>query len=274
MERSHRWIDWSLYVAAITVCLFLLAPLAIVVLNSFNSVAYSVFPPPGLSLKWYQHLGTQPQFFRAFWNSVISASGATLIALVGGTLAALAVQRHQFPGRELVRSFFMAPVVVPKIVLGVAYLILLLKLKLFGGLTGLILGHSVIVMPFVFSIITATLANVNRQQEEAASDLGARPLRVFITVTLPQMKMGLILSGAISFIFSFDQVETSIFILRPNSYTLPIEMFIYMEKWQDPTIAVISTGLVTLAMVGFFGIKLLLRSVPDVGRVLDRGEGK
>jgi putative spermidine/putrescine transport system permease protein len=272
MNRSRYSIGPLLFAAAMLVCLFLLAPLVIVIVTSFSSVSYNSFPQPGLSLQWYHHLGSQPQFLKAFINSILLSGGATLLALVVGTLAALAVQRFSFPGRSFLRSFFMSPMVVPKIALGVAYLILFSRMKIAGGIPSLILGEAVTVMPFVFSILGSTLANVKRVHEEAAADLGAGPLRVFFTVTLPQMRMGLLLSGTISFIFTFDQVETALLVLRPKSYTLPIELFLYMEKWQDPTIAVISTILIVLALAGFFGLKLLLRSAPEVSKFFNKNE--
>ncbi|EHS55642.1 ABC transporter permease [Paenibacillus sp. Aloe-11] len=263
-----------LFLIAMIVCLFLVLPLVIVVITSLNAAAYSVFPPTGLSLRWYENLLSQPQFLHAFGNSVFSSVCATLLALVAGTLAALAIQRFEFPGRSLLRAIFMSPMVVPKIALGIAYLILFSKLQIAGGLLALILGEAVTILPFVLSIIGSTLANVRREHEEAASDLGAGPLRVFFTVTLPQIRLGLLMSGAIAFIFTFDQVETALLILRPENNTLPIELFLYMEKWQDPTIAVVSTVMLLIALVLFFGLKLILRSVPEVQRVLGPKENE
>ncbi|MEK8127174.1 ABC transporter permease [Paenibacillus filicis] len=267
MPSKNRLIVVLLYVFTAAVCIYLLAPLVMIVLTSLSTVSYGKFPPQGLSLKWYAHLGTQTQFAQALWNSIIASAGATLLALVTGTLAALAIQRYSFPGSNLLRSFFMSPMVVPKITLGVAYLILFSKMKIAGGLFALILGEAVTVLPFVLSIVGSTLANVKRVHEEAAADLGAGPLRVFFTVTLPQMKLGLIMSAAISFVFTFDQVETALLILRQDSYTLPIQLFLYMEKWQDPTIAVVSVVFIVLALAVFFGLKLVLRSAPGMSRI-------
>ncbi|RRJ64981.1 ABC transporter permease [Paenibacillus oralis] len=270
MRLRPKWIGVTLTVIALAVCLFLIAPLIIVVITSLNPASYSVFPPQGLSLRWYENLASQPQFLRAFRNSVIASGCATLLALTAGTLAALAIQRYRFPGRNLLRAIFMSPMVVPKIALGVAYLILFSRLKIAGGLFALILGEAVTILPFVLSIIGSTLANLKKEYEEAAADLGAGPVRTFFTVTLPQMRMGLLLSGALSFIFTFDQVETALLILRPQNNTLPIELFLYMEKWQDPTIAVVSTLMLLLALVLFLGFGFLLRSAPQVQQVLGK----
>lgn len=108
--------------------------------TSVSSGASSKFPPEGLTLEWYSRLGDQKQFLEAFRNSMLSSAGAVLLALVTGTMAALAIVHYPFPGRGLLRAFFMSPMVMPKITLGVAYLILFSKMHIAGGLFALILG--------------------------------------------------------------------------------------------------------------------------------------
>lgn len=98
--------------------------------------------------------------------------------------------------------------------------------------------------------------------------MGAGPFRIFFTITLPQLRLSLVLAGSIAFVFTFDQVETALLILRQGSYTLPIQLFLYMEKWQDPTVAVVSMVLIAFALVLFFAIKLLIRSAPGLEKLL------
>ncbi|MEJ8306318.1 ABC transporter permease [Saccharibacillus sacchari] len=272
MTFRPRWLSLAFGLFVVAVCLFIAVPLLIVVLSSLNETSYSVFPPKGLSLRWYENLSQQPQFLRALGNSVIASGGATLLALFTGTLAAVAIHRYPFPGVNALRALFMSPMVVPKIALGVAYLILFSKMRIAGGLFALILGEAVIVFPFVLAFVGSALAQTKPEYEEAASDLGAGPVRAFLTVTLPQLRTSLLLSAAISFIFTFDQVETALLILRPENNTLPIELFLYMEKWQDPTIAVVSTIMLLAAVAVFLILKVVLRSVPDVQRVLRAGD--
>jgi len=260
--KSHRLLVRALYACTTVICLYILVPIVMIVMTSFSADTYITFPPKEWSLEWYEKLGTQDQFLRAFVNSLIASTGATLLALVSGTLAALAIIRYPFPGSGLLRSFLMSPLVVPKITLGVAYLILFSKMKINGGLFALVLGEAVTVFPFILSIVGSTLAQVKISYEEAASDLGARPVRVFFTITLPQIKLSLILSAALAFMLTFDQLETALFILRQHSYTLPIQLFLYMEKWQDPTIAVVSVLLVAFAVLVFIVLRLLLKAAP------------
>lgn len=268
MRTRHISFKWVLYLTAGLICLFLALPLLIILLTSFSEGTSSAFPPKGFSTEWYSHLASQSQFGQAFLNSLLASSGATLLALVAGTLAAMAILYYPFPGSGVLKAFFMSPMVVPKITLGVAYLILFSKMHIAGGLFALMLGEAVTVLPFVVSIVGSALANLQPAHREAAADLGARPLRVFFTVTLPQLRISLLMAGAIAFVFTFDQVETALLILRQGSYTLPIQLFIYMEKWQDPTIAVVSVVMIVFALLLFFGIKLALRSAPAMEKLL------
>lgn len=141
MTKKPRDYKWILYVCAGAVGLYLLLPLLMILVTSVSSGASSKFPPEGLTLEWYSRLGDQKQFLEAFRNSMLSSAGAVLLALVTGTMAALAIVHYPFPGRGLLRAFFMSPMVMPKITLGVAYLILFSKMHIAGGLFALILGR-------------------------------------------------------------------------------------------------------------------------------------
>jgi putative spermidine/putrescine transport system permease protein len=248
---------------------FVLLPLAVVVFYSFSSVAYGAFPPPGLSLRWYGHLLQQPAFGSAFLRSVGIGLAATGAALVVGFLGALALVRGRFPGRDLLRAFLLSPIVMPKIVLGVGWFIFFARLGFHGGVGPLVLAHTIVVLPFVINILAANLVGLDPSLAEAARDLGASPPTVLWRIVLPQIRSGLVVSALLAFLVSFDQVESSIFLTRGENNTLPIEMFLYMEKWQDPTIAALSALLIlfafTLAVAG-----LALSRGADVRRILGR----
>ncbi|GGG85588.1 ABC transporter permease [Paenibacillus radicis (ex Gao et al. 2016)] len=274
MGKKAADFKWVLYVCAGAVGLYLLLPLLMIILTSVSMGASTKFPPEGLTLEWYGKLADQKQFLQAFLNSIAASAGAVALALVAGTLAALAIIQYPFRGSGVLRAFFMSPMVMPKITLGVAYLILFSKMHIAGGLFALILGEAVIVLPFVLSIVGSAMANLNAAHREAAADLGAGPFRIFFTVTLPQLRLSLLLAGSIAFVFTFDQVETALLILRQGSYTLPIQLFLYMEKWQDPTVAVVSVVLIAFALTLFFAIKLVIRSAPGLENLLGSGQNK
>jgi putative spermidine/putrescine transport system permease protein len=248
---------------------FILLPLGIVVLYSFSSVAYGIFPPPGLSLRWYSHLFEQPAFGRAFLRSLGIGLAATGLGLATGVPAALALVRGRFPGRDVLQAFLLSPIVMPKIVLGVGWFIFFARLGIQGGVLPLILAHTIIVLPFVINIVAANLVGLDPTLEEAAQDLGASRWTVVWRIVLPQIRSGLVVSALLAFLVSFDQVESSIFLTRGENNTLPIEMFLYMEKWQDPTIAALSTLLILFAFTLVVGALAVARGA-DLRRILPR----
>ncbi|MEX2541983.1 MAG: ABC transporter permease [Trueperaceae bacterium] len=229
--------------------LFIVSPLAVVVLNSFSSVAYNVFPPEGYSLRWYRNLAGQDAFYGAAVRSVVLALVATSVSLVVGTMAAYALVRYRIPGSDMVKAFLLSPIVMPKIVLGVALFMFFVEVGSLNSYWSLVVTHAVVTLPFVIAILSASLVSFDWTLQEAAMDLGAGPLYTFFRVVLPQISVSMIVAAVFSFIISFDQVETTVFLVRPSSNTLPIEMFLYLQKWQDPTIAALSTVLIGFAIV-------------------------
>jgi len=247
---TGRWPHYrhiALAVYCVIGAIYIMAPLAIVVLNSFSSTAYNVFPPEGYSLRWYQNLGQQKVFLAAAIRSVILATLATAIAIVIGTLSAYALVKYRLRGRDLIKAFLMAPVVLPSIVLGVALFIFFVRTGTAYSYIGLLLTHVLVVTPFVIAITAAGFSNFDWSTEEAAMDLGSGPVRTFLRIVLPQVRAGVVTATVFAWITSFDQVETTLFLVRPGDNTLPIEMFLYLQKWQDPTIAALSSLLILFA---------------------------
>lgn len=240
--------------------LYVIAPLAIVVLNSFSSVAYNVFPPEGYSPRWYQNLFAQQSFYVAALRSVLLALAATALAMVVGTMAAYSIVRYQPRFASALRAFFLSPIVIPNIVLGVAMFMFFIRTGMFGTYFSLVVTHLVVVLPFVTAVLTAALANYDWTLQEAAMDLGAGPIRTFLKVTMPQISTSMIISAVFAFMTSFDQVETTLFLVRAGNNTLPIEMFLYLQKWQDPTIAALSTVLIVFALTIVAILSLLMRN--------------
>jgi putative spermidine/putrescine transport system permease protein len=224
--------------------LYLLAPILIVVPVSFSAAAFVVFPPRGLSLRWYVNFLTSRELTEALWLSVRLGVAVTLAATVAGTLAALALTRYRLPGGEAIRTFLMAPIVLPGIVLGIALLIFLNRTPLAQSFGGLFAAHLVVALPYVVRTVAATLEGFDRIVEEAAASLGAPPLAAFWTVTLPLIKPGVIAGATFAFITSFDELVVSLFLTGPRLSTLPVQIYNYIEFASDPTIAAISVLLI------------------------------
>ncbi len=250
------------------VSLYILAPLIFVIVNSFNSAAYNVFPPQGFSLKWFGVVLRYPTFKRAFINSVIVGLGAMVIAVVTGTMAARAFVKYRFKFDTLTRSLLYSPALVPNIAIGAGIFLFYIRVGLYGSRIGLTLAHALLGLPFVISIMVAVMLNLDPSLEEAAQDLGAKPLETFIRVTLPQMRAGLIVSAMFAFIISFDELETSLFLVRPANNTLPIEMFLYLQEYQNPSLAALSTLLIAITAVAVILLIPFLRRQAERRKLL------
>jgi len=244
----------ALGVFTVAASLFIIAPLAVVVLNSFNNVAYNVFPPEELSTRWYVNLFSQDVFYAAAGRSIVLAALSTGIALVIGIMAAYALVRYKLPAPDLIKASLLSPIVLPKIVLGVALFMFFVRIRMLDNYSSLLVTHVLVI-----AMVSASLANFDWTLQEAAMDLGAGPIRTFIRVILPQISLSVGISAVFAFITSFDQVETTIFMVRTGSNTLPVEMFLYLQKWQDPTIAALSTLLILFAIALVMLISLMLR---------------
>ncbi len=259
-------IDWySIGLAAFfaATVIYIVSPLIIVVITSFNSTAFGSFPPEGFSLRWYKQLLDRSEFARGFRNSLIVGLVSAVIAVIAGLMAAIALIRYRFRGADVVRSFFLSPIVVPKIVLGLAFFILFVRIGIFGNLNSLVLAHGVITFPFALAVLSGTLASLNSVLEEAAQDLGASQWQVIWYIIIPQTKVGMAVAGVFAFIISFDQIDMTLFLVRPRINTLPVELFLYSERDQDLTLTAVSTLLILFSAI------LLLIARPLVGGVTD-----
>jgi len=230
------------------VCLFVVAPLAVMVAVSLTPLNYISLPTTGISLRWYARLLQQPQYLETGWNSVLLALEASATALVLGTLASLAIVRYRFPGREAVRLTVTSPLFVPMVMSGLAVLMFFSALGLGTPASRLYFGHAALTLPYVVRSVSASLTGFDLNQELAARNLGATPLAAFFLVTLPQLKPGMIAGAIFSFIVSFDNVGLSVFLSGATYKTLPIELLSHVENDNDPMSAALSVVLIILSM--------------------------
>jgi putative spermidine/putrescine transport system permease protein len=222
---------------------YVLAPILIVVLMSFSSDAYIVFPPSGWSVKWYGELWQRTEFHDGLMVSLKIAALVTATALIIGVPASLAVARGQGRWRDMVYAYLTAPQLVPAVVLGLMLLLVFAPFRLVATLPGVVIAHVVVTMPFVIRIMVTTFSTITADCEAAAATLGASPLQVFFTVTLPLAAPGLLAAAAIAFIVSFDETVVTLFLSGPRFTTLPVQVFNYVTTKTDPLIAALSTVL-------------------------------
>ena len=243
--RIGRLVLWSVNAL---VCLFLLAPILVVIVASFSRDAYLAFPPKGLSLRWYQEFLGSRDFVNSLVLSARLGAAATAIATVVGLLASLALTARRFRGAGTVRGILTAPLTVPGIVIGIAMLIYFSRVGVGGSFASLLAAHVVLVLPFVVLIVSSGLQAFDRSIEEAARSLGAGRVTAFVTVTLPQIKGSVLAAAVFAFITSFDEVVVTLFLAGPRMMTLPVRIFQYIEYNSDPLVAAVSTVLVALTV--------------------------
>jgi len=236
---------------AALVYVLILAPIVVVVMLSFSADNFILFPPSGYSLRWFRQLAGNGPLLAALWLSVRIAAVVALLSLAVGVPAALALAKGRFAGQDALTGFFLAPLLLPTLITGLALLLFFSPLKLTATLPGLVLGHMTVTVPFVIRMMTTALANLPDDIEAAAATLGATPWRVVRRVTLPLATPGLIACACLSFLLSFDETVISLFIAGPRASTLPVEMVRYVEGRTDPLIAALSVVLIiaTLAVV-------------------------
>ncbi len=243
------WIAiWAISAIAL---LYLLLPTLIIVGASVTSTDFIAFPPEGLSLRWFTKLLGMEAVRLAAARSLGVASAATAIAVVLGVAAAFPLVRGRFPGREVLNTLLMSPLVLPSLVYGLAALIFVSALGIQLSIGVLVLSHVAIIVPYVIRTTAASLALLDPQLEDAARSLGANVWRTFFHVVLPNLLPGIATGAAFAFISSFDNLTVSLFLAGPRVETLPIRLFSMIEFDLDPSVAAISTVLVliTLAVV-------------------------
>jgi putative spermidine/putrescine transport system permease protein len=222
--------------------LFLMLPIVVVVLASFNSGNYLRFPPEGFSFRWYMNFFNNGPFLRSMELSLRVALVSTVFATLIGTMAAVYYVRFALRGRNTLRMALIAPMLLPEILTAIALLIYYYAVGLgTQNMLGLQLGHILVTMPYVFLNVTAALGNTDPSLEEAARSLGASPGTAFRRIGLPLMKQGVVNGAMFAFIISFDTFSISLLLKGVDRLTLPIQLFEYLQWNFDPTAAAVST---------------------------------
>ncbi|MGG7565472.1 ATP-binding cassette domain-containing protein [Rhodovulum sp. DZ06] len=226
-----------------TLLLLVMAPVLIMIPVSFGPGAALSFPPEGLSFEWYENLATDRRWSRAALLSLQVAAMATGFAILIGAPAALAVHRTRGRLAELLKIFFIAPMIVPIMVIGVGFYMIFAQLRLLGVAWPLALAHAMIVLPFVVMPLVARLASLDPALERASASLGAGALRTLFTVTLPLPAPAILASAVFAFIFSFDEVVLAQLLAGPRFETLPRKIYESItQNGLDKTITAIASA--------------------------------
>jgi spermidine/putrescine transport system permease protein len=247
MSRA-RFLNAIWITLAILIAFYLLLPLVLVILFSFNTSALTSLPLSGLTLDWYAKLFAIDYFWPALQNSLIIGVAVSVISVVTGTLAALALAR--LPAKRATRliAILSLPMMLPALIIGIAllsYFVRLFAMKL--GLTSVILGQLVVVQPFVIAILYARLQNFDWSIVDSARDLGASPWRAFFTITLPIIQPTLVGAGLIALAISLDDFIITFFTIGSGN-TLPTMVWGLVRTSLDPTINALATLLIAVSI--------------------------
>lgn len=236
---------------------YLVLPLAVIIGASLTTSSFLAFPPQGLTLAWYGRMLGDPSYVSAFATSTLLAAVATALAIVMAVPAALAIARYAFPGQRTISAILMSPLILPHVVLGAALLQYGAAIGLTRSFAALLVGHVVIIVPFVLRAVLPQLTDDQRSLEEASADLGAGPVATFFLVTLPQIRSGIVSGAIFAFIASWINVELSIFNTTAELQTIPVKLFNYVQYTIDPTIAAVSSITILVAAVTIIAIDLI-----------------
>jgi putative spermidine/putrescine transport system permease protein len=247
---ESRWVRIGLRVMTGVTLAFIYVPLLVLAIYAFNPSRSQIWPPAGLSLHWFAEAASNRNVLNAFGSSLIAASGATSVALVLGTVAALGVARFRFFGREAISFLLVLPIALPGVVTGIALAATFKTLRIDFGLTTVIVGHATFCVVIAYNNVIARLRRLPRSAEEASADLGADTWQTFRRVTLPLMRTALLSGGLLAFALSFDEVIVTNFTAGPGTQTIPLWILSAIQRPRElPVVNVVALALIVLSVV-------------------------
>ncbi len=243
------WSRGFLWGACLLILAFLAVPAFFMVPVSSTSEGFIDWPPKGFSLKWYRTYLESPQWMAATVRSLVVGLVSATLAMLIGVPAAFALARRTFAGKTAALGLILSPLIIPRMIVAVALFYLYARIGLVGSSVGLVLGHTVLAIPFVVVTVMAVLKNYDERLDQAASSLGASPLRTLYHVTLPLIQAGLVAAFLFAFVTSFDELTIALFVTAGLTTTLPKQMWDDALLKVTPTLAAVSTVLIVFVAI-------------------------
>ncbi|WP_349435465.1 ABC transporter permease [Pararhizobium sp. A13] len=256
--RGWKWI--LLGITGLTAA-FLILPIVFIAALSFGSSQWLIFPPPAWTLKWYEAFFADPRWLEAAWTSFTIAAMVTVLSVLIGLVASFGLVRGSFIGKEGLRALFLTPMILPVVVLAVALYAFFLRIGLNGTVTGFVIAHLVVALPFSILSITNALEGFDKSIEDAAVLCGASPLEAKLRITLPSISHGLFSAAVFSFLTSWDEVVLAIFMASPTLQTLPVKIWATLRQDLTPVIAAASTLLIVVTIALMLLVALLRKGL-------------
>ena len=253
-ERLFTLIYYSICLITI---IYILTPIVIIIIISFNATSYLSFSFSGFSLHWYQAYFSNTSWIQ---STILSLSIATVVALfatIVGLSTSFVLVRSKFKFKNIVSSLFILPIVIPPVVLAIGIYDIFSEWNIIGTYCGLILGHMIIALPFVILIISSSLYKFDVSLEEAAKSMGANELQTLSKITLPLILPDILTAALFAFLASFDELLISLFISTSHTITLPQRIWAGLRFEINPTIAAVSTLQIIIISIIFILIVII-----------------
>jgi putative spermidine/putrescine transport system permease protein len=256
---------WALRLFTYATMGFLFLPIGITLIVAVNPREF-ILPPSGFTLDWVREAWHSDQFLDAMSVSLMLAVTSSVLANILALLASLALVRYRFPGRAAIGLLVMSPLLIPSSIFGLALFVFFARFGFGANVPGLVIGHTLHVLPFAVRIVSASLQNFDPSMEEAARNLGAGRLRTMTSITLPIVRTGLLSSAILCFILSWNDFPISVF-LAPTGWTpLPVQLFSYIKFQYDAVAAALAASLILVSAVAM----IIIDRVTGLRRVLGR----
>ncbi|WP_416262260.1 ABC transporter permease [Gibbsiella quercinecans] len=267
MTRSNndKWVTLLGRLLVIAILVFVMLPTIVVFISAFSSTSVLFFPPKGWSLSWFERAVSYDDFRQGFYSGLIVTAWASTLAVIIGTTLAIAIERYTFSCKQVLEGVLLSPLFIPHFTIGLGLLMLVSQLGLSRGYGLVIFCHIVLVLPFVLRSVYVSLKNLEQRIELAAASLGASPLRVVWTITIPLILPGLLGGWMFAAILSFNEFTASLFITTQSTQTLPVAMYNYVREFADPTLAALSVIYITVTAV----ILIVANKFLGLGKVLN-----
>jgi len=244
----------------------IMGPIIVVLVVAFSAGEALSFPPPGFSMRWFYAFFALPEMRNAFILSLILAFTSATVSVLLGMLGAIYASRRQTWMSHMLRLLFIAPLIFPTIVLGLALLLLYRTLGMWIT-PGLFIAHVVVCLPYAFRAVLASLQSFDVSLEDAGQSLGAGPIRSFALITLPIIWPGILSGWLFAFVVSFGELNTALFLTGPGVVTLPIEIFSYLQ-FQGSQLVVAAASALQILIIVF--ILLVAERLIGAKRIVQR----
>jgi putative spermidine/putrescine transport system permease protein len=266
---TRRGSRIALGVLGAVIVFWLVAPALVVIPLSFTDKESFAFPPSGFSLEWFENFFEDDAWHGAAWQSLKIALLTAVVSTVLGSAAALGLTRARPAIRGALGAFFLAPMIIPLVVLAIGIYALFLDLRLVGTVHGFVLAHTVLAFPFVVTNVYAGLLQFDPELERAAHSLGANRFVTFFKVTLPIIRPSVLAGFLFAFVVSFDEVVVGLFLSDPFTTTLPVQMYLSVSEDVDPTVAATASLMLllttALVVIGLLAAGRAFRGLLNIG---------